>query len=470
MRCTVACLLLAAWSVAAQADEPADEPAGSPTEAAAAHDDAAPNDDLGFAFGSYGRVGVGTDLRGSTPEPVNVVHKGTRVVENDYTELDLYYRLRTASGVRVKTVTTIAAAGEPFHYTGKFDAQLALRNFYAEATTGALSLWVGSRLYRGDDIYLLDYWPLDDLNTIGGGIVYARDRLNAAFQVGANRLLDPFQYQTREVSDPVFGATTIVELDRQRFVTSAKAEYRVWGEPAGPAVKVKGYLEAQGLPSGSRTRADDSVENLPSDFGYTAGAQLGAWGFGPGRSHANLFVRWSQGLTAFDELQLPKGFDASKKTFPGASELMLATSINYEIPRGGVLFGGYARRFVNASPATADRDDGWEYIVNTRPHYAVIGDVEAAVDLSYQVRFPRGLDPTTLTAQDPAVMQVAPMVLYSPFGPGSYSRPQLRLIYRAAHLNAGARDLYPLDDPRRGRSWVHFLGVEAEWWFNSTYR
>ena len=88
------------------------------------------------------------------------------------------------------------------------------------------------------------------------------------------------------------------------------------------------------------------------------------------------------------------------------------------------------------------------------------------------MRFPRGLSPATLSAADPAVFQIAPMALYSPFGPGSYARPQLRLVYRAAHLNAAARDqLYALEDPRRTLEWVHFLGVQAEWWFNSsTYR
>lgn len=431
---------------------------------------AAPRSDLGFGFGSYGRIGVGTDLRGSTPEPVNVVKTGTRIVEASYTELDLYYRLQSDRGVKVRTVTTLAAAGDPFHYTGKFDADMALRNLYAEAEHGSVNLWVGSRLYRGDDIYLLDYWPLDDLNTIGGGVGYRDARGGAAIHVGANRLLDPFQYQERPVADPEFGAVDVVELDRQRMVASAKGDYRVWGDGVGPSVKAKLYVELQSLPEGTRTRQDESIETLPSDFGYTVGAQLGAWGFTHGRSHANLFARWSQGLTAFDELQLPEGFDATRRTFPDASELLFALSGNYEFPGGGMLVGAYSRRFVDADPNMNDRDDGWEYIVDIRPHLLLVDDVELGVDVSYQARFPRGLSPTTLTALDPAVVQLAPMLIYSPFGTGSYARPQLRLVYRAAHLNEGARDLYPLDDRRRGRSWVHFLGLQAEWWFNSTYR
>ena len=429
--------------------------------------------DLGFAFGSYGRIGVGTDLRGSTPEPTTVVHKGSRIVENSYTEADLYYRMRTDKGVDVKTVTTLAFADDPFHYTGKFDTTLALRNLYAEAAwSSGLAIWIGSRMYRGDDIYLLDYWPLDDINTVGGGVTFRKERLYGALHVGANRLLDPFQYQERQVTDPTFGSTYIVDLDRQHMIASATSSYRLIDpSPGGLGAKAKLHLEIHALPDGSRLREDETREELPSDFGWSLGAQLGLWGFADGLSHANMFVRFSQGLAAFDELQLPEGFDATKKTFPDASELVLAMSANYELGgRGGAMLGAYARRFVDADPNQDDRDDGWEYIIDVRPHYAIMGDVEAAVDLSYQARFPRGLSPTMLIALDPAVVQVAPMLIYSPFGAGAYARPHFRLLYRAAHLNEGARDLYPLDDARRSRSWIHYLGVQAEWWFNSSYR
>ena len=92
-------------------------------------------------------------------------------------------------------------------------------------------------------------------------------------------------------------------------------------------------------------------------------------------------------------------------------------------------------------------------------------------DLSYQARFPQGLNAITLRAEDPAVFQIAPMIVYSPMGPSAYDRPQLRLVYRAAHLNQAALDLYVPDDPRHAHEWLYFLGVQAEWWFNSsTYR
>ena len=429
----------------------------------------------GFGFGSYGRIIVGTDLEGSSPRPVSVVAHGSRVVEPTYLELDLYYRLRAQRGIDLTTVTTLAFGDRLFHLTGEFDAQVALRNFYLEADRdvgpGRLGLWAGSRMYRGDDIYLLDFWPLDDVNTVGGGAWYRWDRLEAGVHAGLNRLLDPFQFQERDVFSPEEGAETIPELDRQRYIASAKATYRVWGPAAGPAIKVKGYGEVQGLPEGQRRREDESIEELPGDFGWTLGGQLGVWGFAPGASHVNLFLRHSKGLTAYDELDTPMDVSAEKKSYPGASEFVLGLSGNVEHALGGVLVGGYLRRFTDADPNTSDEDDGWEYVIDARPRVRVVHAIEAAVDVSWQVRFPRGISPTTLMAADPAVFQIAPMAIYSPFGPGSYARPQFRLVYAATHLNDAARDrLYPLDDPRRSRDWVHFLGLQAEWWFNSTYR
>src|SRR4029453_15443141 len=101
--------------------------------------------------------------------------------------------LRARRGIDLTTVTTLAFGDQLFHLTGEFDAAVALRNFYLEAekglAAGRLGVWAGSRMYRGDDIYLLDYWPLDDINTLGAGVGYRHDRLEAAVHAGANRLL-----------------------------------------------------------------------------------------------------------------------------------------------------------------------------------------------------------------------------------------------------------------------------------------
>jgi maltoporin len=457
-----AAVVLLLVPASALAEPEADEPAVQTEEKV---ESASP-----YGFGSYGRVGVGTDLRGSTPESVSVVQHGSRVVEPSYVELDMYYETKTSDSVKVDTVATLAFQDNLFHYTGEFDTKLALRNLYAQATVrDAISLWIGSRMYRGDDIFLLDYWPLDDVNTIGGGVGYRRDRLSVEAHAGANRLADEFQLQMVDVPAPEFGAETITQLDRQRFLASTKASYRFFGDGVGPSAKAKLFAEVQTLPAGELRREDQTIEQLPEDFGWSIGGQLGAWGFGPRNSHANLFVRFSQGLTAHDELSIPFGFDPSKKTFPDSSELVLGWSGNYEFAYGGALVGGYLRRFIDAD-TNDDMDDGWEYIADVRPYAALTNTLQGAVDVSYQKRYPRGVSPSSLMAVEPSVFQIAPMAVYSPFGRGSYSRPQFRLIYRAANINEDARDLYASEDARRARPWVHFLGMQVEWWFNSTYR
>ena len=162
-------------------------------------------------------------------------------------------------------------------------------------------------------------------------------------------------------------------------------------------------------------------------------------------------------------------FAPTLKTYPGASEFLFALSGNYELfGRGGVMGAMYSRRFIDGDPNEMDRDDAWEYIVDVRPRVKVIDALEAAVDVSYQVRFPRAISPNELTAMDPAVFQIAPMLVFSPMGSSGYDRPQIRVVYRAAHLNAAARDLFVDQDPRQDREWTHFLGLQVEWWFNSS--
>lgn len=450
---------------------------------------APPNPDRGFRFGSYGRVLAGSDLRGGKPEKVLVVAHGPRIVEDSYLELELSYGFEKdlpgrEQTIVVRPIITLAFDGTLFHDTGEFDAQPALRNMFLDGRIGRdVTLWVGSRMYRGDDIYLFDYWPLDDINTVGAGVqvhpaVGPRtegppDRLELAAHVGFNRLNTPFQYQEIDVPNPVQGATTVEQLNRQRIVSSATAAYVRMPAGDGAGAKLKVHGEYHALPSGTRERRDGTFEALPADHGILIGAELAAFGFAQNdqfRRHVNLFARYAKGLAAFDELAPPTSF-GRELTTQRASELTFGASANWDHELGNLMIGALSRRFVDADRNATDPDDGWEYAIDARPLVRVAPDWLVGGDLSYQARFPSGLNPITLRAEDPAVLQIAPMIAWSPMGPSSYDRPQLRLVYRAAHLNEGARNLYVPRDPRHDREWVHFLGVAAEWWFNSsTYR
>jgi len=438
--------------------------------------------DTGFRFGSYGRIIAGDDLRGGKPEQILVVANGPRVVEDSYLELEFAYGFETKTGVRLRPVVTIAFDGTLFHDTGEFDAHPAIRNMFLDAAIDDhLTAWVGSRMYRGDDIYLFDYWPLDNQNTIGGGLQYRQriterpgtsgDTLELAAHAGANRLNQPFQFQQIEVANPEQGAATVVQLNRQRLVVSADASYLMDHGPRNLSIKLKVHGELQGITSGTSKRDDGTFEQLPSDSGYLIGAELSLFGLAPRESgfrrHLNLFTRYAQGLAAFDELEVPTSFGPDLKT-TNANELSFGASGNWDAPFGNMMIGALSRRFIDATGNDVSYANGWEYALDARPLLRVHHDLYAGADISYQARFPRGLSPFTERAEDPAVFQIAPMLVYSPMGPSAYDRPQIRVVYRGAHLNDGARDLYVPDDPRHDHTWVHFLGVEAEWWFNSS--
>ncbi len=495
----------------APADKPAEPPAATPPDApppppeapnAPANTPAAPSgmttkppdqsvntadivslgDDRGFRFGSYGRIIAGTDLRGGKPEKILVVAHGPRVVEDSYLELDMSYGFETPHGAKLRPVITLAFDGTLFHDTGEFDAHPALRNLFLDATvTPELTLWAGSRMYRGDDIYLFDYWPLDNQNTVGAGAFYHKGPWELAVHAGTNRLLDPFQYQQIQVPNPVQGSIVVTQLNRQRMIASATAAYLMLRAPEQLSMKFKLHAQIHELPSGTRATGCDATgancdgfQSLPADSGYLIGAEASFFGMAPTalgfRRHLNLFTRYAKGLAAFDELAPPTSFGPDLKT-TNASELSFGASGNWDAAYGNMMVGALSRRWIDASGNTSDPANGWEYALDARPLARLTPDWFAGADLSYQARFPQGLNPITLRAEDPAVWQIAPMVVYSPMGPSSYDRPQLRFVLDVAHLNQGALDDYVPDDPRHGHEWRYFLGVQAEWWFNSsTYR
>ena len=426
-----------------------------------------------FSGGTYGRVQPSWNLRGGSGRPVNLVSHGSRLELSPYAEVDLYYRKTVdedaARPVRVGAVVTLGFLEDLFHFTGDFDQSFALRNLYGWARglgNGRVDVWVGSRMYRGDDIYLFDYWPLDNLNTYGGGVGFDLDPLRLDLHVGTNRLSDDFQFQELEVTTSTPETTSVVYLDRQRTVASVKAT--VQGHPWGNDIGIKGklYGEFHALPAGLLLYEDGvRQEDLPRDFGWVFGGQFGVWGFGR-NGFANVFIRGAGGLGAYGEFAVPFGLDTDKRT-TRAREFLVGFSGNVESEHVGVMAGAYVRYFRDADPNVYDLDDKWEAIVSARPHFFVGRYFQPFFEVSYQRELPNGLDAATLQRESAGVFKfaVGPSLAFSK---GTYSRPRFQVLYSLSVPDDAARRRYDELDPRHDQTVQHYLGIGVEWWINSS--
>ncbi|MBW2732760.1 MAG: carbohydrate porin [Deltaproteobacteria bacterium] len=424
----------------------------------------------GLMFGSYGRINLSGDLsQGSRGRSVNIVSRGPRLEEGAYGEINLGYRYRRDEGMSFLFLFTLALLDDVFHYDGEVDSKLAIRNFYLQVDNVLgpyLSLWAGSRMYRGDDIYLLDFWPLDDLNTLGAGASLCLGKTSLDLHGGVTRLDDPYHYQVMEVPTTKLTTREVEVLDRQHVVLSAKLKHEIHDLTSWLSMKLIAYGEAHFLPDGTR-RADFDVEGLPADFGWVAGAQVGVWGFGPG-NYANLFFRAAGGLGAYDELEVPHGLGPDKKS-TDASEVRVGLSAYYGGGMVGALAGGYLRYFRDADGIASDFDDGWEYVMAVRPMLYLTRHFHQLFELSVQGARADGLHPEEQRHLSPHVYKFSLMPALT-WDKGPYARPQLRLVYTYSYLDGAARKMFAPQDVRYGKSSHHYLGVQVEWWYNSSYR
>ena len=427
----------------------------------------------GFHFGSYGRVVAGGDHRGRAGRDADIVAFGSRLDESTYAELELrredYWE---QTGAYTRIVATVAFEHPIFHYDARFDARLGIRNLYIEESglgLKNLKVWAGSRMYRGDDIYLLNFWPLDNLNTVGGGASYEFiPNLILRLHTGINQPNHPFFLQDSQRPRPLgqVGASTVRITDRQKIISSAKLSH-IFGIGDAGGVKPVVYGELHYTASGQREQETQRYEHLPKDIGFVVGTQLGLF-TGKRSSHVNLVFRYAGGLGAYGEFNAPSRL-STERTSKGAREILGAVSGNYEIGPFGVLVGAYIRSFRNAS-AALDVDDVDEGIVIARPTVWFGKIAGLSLEGSYQAQR-RGVLVGTGDRQRPQLGQVGRVGIVpflTPAGRGNYARPHIRAIYVLTIRDDGARRLYPQDDVFALRKVDHFFGLGAEWWFGST--
>ncbi len=429
----------------------------------------------GFHFGSYGRVVMGGDHRGRRGRDADIVARGSRLDESTYAELELrredYWE---ETGAFTRVVATVAIATPLFHQTGTFDTNLGVRNLYIEESGLGLKnlrIWAGSRMYRGDDIYLLDFWPLDNLNTLGGGAAYNfKENTELKLHAGVNQPQSPLFYQAvpRPLPYAQPGEAQVAILDRQKLISSARFSHIVSLGDKGAGIKPVVYGEAHYANEGQRQTDPREFENLPRESGWLVGTQVGMF-TGKRSTHLNLVFRASGGLAAYGEFNAPTQL-SPQRTSAGAREYLAAAGGNYEVGPFGVLLGGYWRSFRNASP-NLDYGDLAEGALIVRPTLWLGKIAGVSLEGSYQAQRRGVLTPDGEGGQRTQFGQMGRIGLVpflTPAGRGNFARPHFRLIYLMTLRDEGARALYPEHDVFNIRAVDHYIALGAEWWFGST--
>ncbi|WP_437282315.1 carbohydrate porin [Sorangium sp. So ce375] len=459
---------------------PAPAATTTPAPAATTTPTPAPVPESGFFFGGVGRVVAATDAEMGPGRDADIVLRGSRLDESTYIQMDLERQDHWEStGATTRVAVRLVVDAPTLHYNNArpWNINMSVRNAFVEERdlgVKGLSVWVGSRLYRGDNAELLDFWPLDWLNTLGGGVRYdlPSKRTYFAAHAGVNRPLSPYYLQTVErppaLNQP--GAANVNLLDRQRLITSFKASHTV---PVGEKGGVKGVLygELHQLPSGTRETAEAGVvERLPHDAGYVVGAQISPF-TGVDNGHVHAFLRYAGDLAAYGEFGAPTQ-PAPDGTARGAHELLFTLSGNYETGPLGLMAAGYVRSFRNASEQLdfADLDEG---IFLVRPHLYLRDWGGVAVEASYQAQR-RGKVPPPAEAgaegahpaashHSASLVRLGLVPFLNAAGKGDFKRPQLRFIWLVTRRDEGAKALYPQDDVFSQRTWEHFIGLNVEW-------
>lgn len=431
-----------------------------------------------FEFGSYGRVRIASDLRGGTGRTANIVSFGPRIDEESYSEFELRREDKWKHEIQTRIVTTLALFPPFFHFTGNPTQQIGLRNLYAQGTTGRTTLWIGSRMYRGDDIYLLNFWPLDNQNTVGGGVGYSLPKgegdTTIAFHVGMQRLDQPDRTQVIQAVAPIgFGTVSVLKVDRPRIVETLKITHLLRNAPGrslfaddAMGFKVSLYGEGHQLSAGVQKDAlTGKDKSLPDDYGFVVGAQLGYFS-GVRDGFAHLFIRHARGIAAYDPLSSPTTF-ANDRTTGSANDTLIALGGNLESSLLGIQWGGYLRFFRDGSQGITSAQKFDEGTVVARPHLFFAEHWGLALEGSYQRRIYGAVDPSG-EQYSGGLTRFGVIPYFSPAGRGTFKRPQLRLLYVLTARDQAARSLYPKEDVFSQRPLEHFLGLSAEWWFNSS--
>jgi maltoporin len=438
------------------------------------------------SIGSYGRAGVDWSFEngGSVGRRLNLNNMGSiggRLEEQDYLEVVPNFNFRPKEGdstliyaqIRLSLYSTGVGSFGNSSSSSLGGLAFSIPEIFVEARNikgSGVSIWAGSRLYRGPDVHIADHFYFNDHSAPGFGVEFKNTRLSAAFiaSTDTTATVPPYFYLNIKTGTP---STAL----RQRVVLIGEQDFDI-DENNGITLLGEFHRMAD---------ADGEVEidsvatlyNFPSDFGAVIGIkhEHRIKKLLPG-SFNDFSLRYGSGIANGGDGGLSKTWltfgapDSIAQNFQGAHSIALVNHMVLNFSRkytlnGYVIFtnskgaaegNGLSKTFFGREVYNRKID----FTVGVRNEHYISDYFHLLTEVHYSQR-QDGDNPWASMLK----FSVAPV--YVPTGERStWARPHLRFVASAARYNDFAQEtLYsPYLEFTGSRKWGYYFGVKVEWW------
>lgn len=438
-----------------------------------------------FSIGSYGRAGIAYGLgtpNSDFPRSLNLNGMGSiggRFEENDYFELATALHFDPVIANKEKTKINVQARFAFYTTQGQLIGNVsnksiggivtALPELYAEANNimgSEWSVWAGARLFRGDDIHVIDHFYFDDHSGQGLGVKYKNTQLSLIFagSIDTTSTLPPNFYLNIVNGTPTLGL-------RNRYISII--EHTIMTK--------KGYVkllgEFQRLPSG-QAQDLDTFYNYPADNGYVVGAKYfkNITTELPGSFNA-ISARFGTGIANGGDGGSSRtyvtygGPNIETNSFKKANSLAITETFLINFNKKYSL-NGYAiyTKSRGASDSLNKTSDylGKQMLFNRKQDISLGARgtwyIKDWLHLLHEFDLAWRKDGTQDFAQM-TKFTIAPTLVPTAVR-DVWARPHFRFVYSVARYNKFAADnLYsPYLAQSGSKTWGQYLGVKVEWW------
>ena len=403
--------------------------------------------------------------------------------EQDYLEVGLAFKMRPRNPgpdslqVNVQLRTSVFSRSVSLFGNSNTESfgglTIALPEMYVEAVnvlTKDLNIWVGSRLYRGPDIHMADYWMFNDHSSQGFGIEYKNTRAQVAFIATTDTTSNVPPYFFLNIKS---GTQSLEIRERQVFIL--EQDFRLGKERL---ISLLGEYHHIGNPT-AFSDTSNLVLSAPGDNGFVLGVRFQNFLEGPNLKEGSfnqLGIRYGSGIANGGD----GGSSRTWETFGAVNrdDFKFNNAYSWHITDHLLLnfsekfsLNGYAvyNRSQGAAPGRGLEETYFgREVFNFKQDFTVgFKAVNYISDLFHwqtEVHYSQRQDGEQPWYQMGKISLVPTLALLKERS--VWSRPHLRFIYSLGIYNDFARDnLYSpfleLIGPKRTG---HFFGIRAEWW------